>query len=75
MPDGQLRSKRSLLSFLAEPTLACGEHFPLQSVGIDGLRSATNRRVDFVFFDEGGFPSLSDQEPPGFDLYGTNLRF
>jgi hypothetical protein len=73
--EGKLASKRSLLQFLAQPTLGCGEHFPVGSVGIDGLRSATNRRVDFVFFDEPGFPSLSAQEPPGRDLYAGDLRF
>lgn len=73
--EGKLASKRASLSFLAEPVLGCGEHWPVAGVGVDGLKSATNRRVDFVFFDEDGFPSLQKQDPPGYELYGMSLRF
>ncbi len=73
--EGALSTKRAHLSFVAEPVLGCGEHWPVAGVGIDGLKSTSNRRVDFVFFDEEGFPSLQKQEPPGYELYGMALRF
>lgn len=73
--EGELRTKRGALSFAVEPVLGCGESWPVASVGGDGLKSVTNRRVDFVFFAEEGFPLLQKQEPPGYELYGTQLRF
>jgi len=56
---------------LTEPAaLGCGEAFPAEAPGVNNLESATNRRVDLVFFDPEEVPDLS-AEPAGSPLYGT----
>lgn len=39
--------------------VGCGESFPVEQRGVDGLKSATNRRVELLFFDPGEEPRLS----------------
>lgn len=36
-----------------------GEHYPIDQVGRDGIRSQENRRVELLFFLEGGEPDLT----------------
>jgi outer membrane protein OmpA-like peptidoglycan-associated protein len=31
----------------------CGESFPVDQIGVDGIKSKTNRRVEIVFFEKG----------------------
>jgi hypothetical protein len=38
--------------------VGCGESFPVEQRGVDGLQSATNRRVELLFFDPGEEPRL-----------------
>jgi len=37
----------------------CGESFPVDSAEKDGYKSATNRRVEIVFYDKGKAPKLT----------------
>lgn len=39
--------------------VGCGESFPIEGRGVDGLQSATNRRVELLFFDPGEEPQLA----------------
>lgn len=71
----ELSSKRSKLTFLGDPVLGCGEHWPAANAKIANADHSADRRVDFVFFDEDGFPPLQPQSPPGYELYGMDLRF
>ena len=45
--------------------LGCGESIPIDSPGMDGIRSQTNRRIEFVFFDEDAPPPQLTCPPPG----------
>jgi hypothetical protein len=38
--------------------VGCGESFPVDQRGVDGLMSATNRRVELLFFEPGEEPKL-----------------
>lgn len=75
VPEGELASRRCKLAFCGEPVLAGGGSWPVSRVGVDGLKSATQRRVDAVFVDDESYKPLQAQQPPGSDLYGTHLRF
>ena len=61
---------RSKLELTDPAALGCGEAFPAEAPGANNLESATNRRVDLVFFDPDEVPDLS-AEPAGSTLYGT----
>jgi len=39
--------------------VGCGESFPIEDRGVDNYRSATNRRVELLFFDPGEEPQLA----------------
>lgn len=67
-PDGLLELRRSFV-FTEPPLLACGEAFPRERAGEDGVASATNRRVEVLFFDQDEEPDLS-AEPTGIKIYG-----
>ncbi|MFH1748264.1 MAG: peptidoglycan-binding protein [Planctomycetota bacterium] len=49
----------------ANPTVACGENFPIDAVGRTNYRSRTNRRVELLFFDPGEEPTMPCFGPPG----------
>lgn len=66
---------RGGLVFLDPPTMGCGEQWPKEGRSEDNLRSAVNRRVELVFFDEGEIPDLAGETPPGASLYGDDRRF
>lgn len=56
------------------PRVGCGEHFPIEAVGVDGFKSSTNRRVELLFFDPGEEPALACHagptcNPAACDLY------
>ena len=38
--------------------VGCGENHPIEAVGVDQFRSATNRRVEILFFDPGDVPTF-----------------
>jgi outer membrane protein OmpA-like peptidoglycan-associated protein len=65
-----LQRTRSKVRFTKPAALGCGEVFPAEQPGVNNLDSATNRRVDLVFFDPDEVPDLS-AEPAGSPLYGT----
>ena len=67
-------SLRGGLRFTEPSILACGESWPIVGQGRDDFRSSTNRRVELVFFDEAP-PDLSESDPPGTMLYGSNLYY
>jgi hypothetical protein len=45
--------------------IGCGERIPIDEAGRDNYRSAENRRVEFLFFDEEYLPDLSAHLPGG----------
>lgn len=63
-PDG-LRELQAGVTWHDKPTVGCGESFPIEGRGIDGMRSATNRRVELLFFDPGEQPTLACHASPG----------
>jgi hypothetical protein len=48
----ELAQQRACLerALLGEKTIACGESFPIESMGRDNYRSAKDRRVEIIFF-------------------------
>ncbi len=55
--DG-LDEYRETLDFLAPEHVGCGENFPIDQVGFDGVRSQTNRRSEILFFDPDELPKM-----------------
>jgi hypothetical protein len=55
-----LDSHRSHLKFFDEDRKAvgCGENFPVEARGVDGFRSAENRRCEICFLEPGNDPPL-----------------
>lgn len=51
-------------------TVACGERWPAQTVGVDEQACEGNRRVEVLFFDLEELPDLT-HPTPGFDVYGS----
>jgi outer membrane protein OmpA-like peptidoglycan-associated protein len=51
--------------------LGFGEHFPVEELGVDGLRSEANRRVEILLFDPTEEPDAEDAEndPETAELY------
>jgi peptidoglycan hydrolase-like protein with peptidoglycan-binding domain len=70
-----LSSKRGALQFLDPPTLACGEAWPVDARNRDNVRSASNRRVEILFFEDTDVPAFQSEVPPGRSLYENELRF
>ncbi len=58
--DGGLASARGRLTFLdgKHQRVGCGENFPIEQRGVDNYKSATNRRVELLFFDPGEEPKM-----------------
>lgn len=79
----QLPAERAKLTFLdsGKPGVGCGEHFPVDLPGVDGRRSALNRRVQVLFFDPGEEPLLdchpaADQcRPDDCEIYKKRFHF
>ena len=57
---GGLSTWRARVRFVEDsnPVVACGESFSLEFPNIDGRRSATDRRVEFLFFDRHECPVI-----------------
>lgn len=51
-------------------TVACGERWPVEAVGLDGYECDDNRRVEVLFFDIEELPDLT-HPTPAFDVYGS----
>jgi outer membrane protein OmpA-like peptidoglycan-associated protein/phage protein D len=49
----------------ARHCVGCGESWPIEEAGKDGFRSATNRRVEVLFFEAGQEPKLDCHPSPG----------
>jgi len=56
---GGLAERRAGLRFLEPAAVGCGEHHPIEAARRDDYRSATNRRVELLFFDPGEEPELA----------------
>jgi hypothetical protein len=56
----QLAAERARLKFVddGKQAVGCGEHFPIDLPGTNGRKSASNRRVQALFFDPGEQPLL-----------------
>lgn len=56
----ELRGRQAKIPWTQAQTkhAGCGESHPLDLIGRDGVRSATNRRAEAVFFDPGEAPAL-----------------
>ncbi|PRQ06193.1 hypothetical protein [Enhygromyxa salina] len=56
----ELAARQAGLTWAAAQTkhTGCGEFHPLDQIGRDGIRSATNRRVEVTFFDPSEIPPL-----------------
>ncbi len=65
----ELVAKRASAAFTDPATLGCGEHWPVEAVGLDGHECSSNRRVDLLFFDEGEEPAIGTDTPPGRSIY------
>lgn len=66
----ELERIRGELTFTSPATVGCGEAFPAEQPELNNFASATNRRVDIVFFAPDELPELPG-DPPGHPLYGT----
>ncbi|MFN9265924.1 MAG: hypothetical protein ACK6DY_20845 [Acidobacteriota bacterium] len=61
-----LAAYRASLRFVdpGRRTVGCGESWPVEGMGVDGLQSAANRRVEILFFDPGQEPLLECHPAP-----------
>lgn len=66
----ELSRVRAGLKLTTPATIGCGEAFPADQPERNSFESATNRRVDLVFFEPDELPELPG-DPPGHPLYGT----
>jgi outer membrane protein OmpA-like peptidoglycan-associated protein len=57
----ELEDLRALLAFVSddEKTIGFGEEYPADRPGVDNVASATNRRVELLFFPQSDLPDLS----------------
>jgi hypothetical protein len=70
-----LAGKRGAVQFLDPPELACGEAWPIEAKHRDNVRSASNRRVEILFFEDSDVPDFQSEVPPGRSIYLNELRF
>lgn len=70
-----LSGKRGALQLLDPPTLGCGESWPVDGKHRDDVRSASNRRVEIMFFEDTDVPAFASEVPPGRSLYENERRF
>jgi outer membrane protein OmpA-like peptidoglycan-associated protein/phage protein D len=63
----ELDGFRSALAWVdeAKHCVGCGESWPIEESGKDNFRSATNRRVEVLFFEAGQEPKLDCHPAPG----------
>jgi hypothetical protein len=71
----ELAGKRGAVQFLDPAELACGEAWPVEAKHQDNVRSASNRRVEILFFEDSDVPDFQSEVPPGRSLYLNELRF
>lgn len=64
---GELGGFRSALKWVdeAKRCVGCGESWPIEEEGKNEFRSATNRRVEVLFFEAGEEPKLDCHPSPG----------
>jgi outer membrane protein OmpA-like peptidoglycan-associated protein/phage protein D len=64
---GELDGFRSALKWAdeAKHCVGCGESWPIEEEGKNDFRSATNRRVEVLFFEAGEEPKLDCHPSPG----------
>lgn len=67
-----VKTARDNLVFASSPVLACGENWPDAGDYADNIRSAENRRVEFLFFEDSTLPEFAASDPPGYLIYGTD---
>jgi len=62
-----LETFRQALAFLqpGAPAVGCGEHHPIEGARRENYKSATDRRVELLFFDPGEEPELACHPGPG----------
>jgi len=70
--ESDFNALRSAVKWHSIKILACGEAWPLVGRGRDELRSATNRRVEFLFLNlaVSDFSAIDQETPPGSSVYG-----
>src|SRR5690606_10020247 len=64
---------REPLQVVNAGAVGCGERWPVESAGIDGLACAANRRVELLFFDPGEAPRLACHAGGGCDAAACDL--
>lgn len=68
-----LATLRGQLTFVdpAHESLGFSEFFPIEELGVDEFRSQANRRVEFLFFEQGEEPDVAHaaDDPETSDLY------
>lgn len=74
-----LQALRDQVRYLDLPAVGCGEHHPVEDLG-DGVKSAANRRVELLFFDEPEEPRLPCHagggcDPEQCDVYPRGKHF
>ncbi len=74
-PTAELAPLRAGVRWVEPGVVGCGERWPIEAVGVDGYRSATNRRVELLVFDPVEAPTLDCHAGGGCDaaqcpLYG-----
>jgi hypothetical protein len=68
---GHIADIRAAVKWTAPSALGCGEEWPVENTALDEYASASNRRVDILFFDDIELPDLG-ASPPGVDVYGSD---
>ena len=74
-PVDALAGKRGAVQYLDPAELACGEAWPIEAKHKDNVRSASNRRVEILFFEDSDVPDFQSEVPPGRSIYRGELRF
>lgn len=69
----ELGELRGALRFADTPTIAAGEHWPIEGAGKDGQKNATNRRTEVAFLVPEEVPTDAGG-PPGAGLYAEQAR-
>ncbi|HET6584285.1 MAG TPA: peptidoglycan-binding protein, partial [Nannocystaceae bacterium] len=54
-----LAELQAAVKWIDKKSVGCGESFPVEARGVDGFKSATNRRVELLFFEAGEEPVLA----------------
>jgi len=71
--EAAVKALRKSLKFVDDKRKSLGfsEHYPVDQIGRDGVRSQTNRRVEVLFFDKGEEPDLvlAESDPDISEIY------